>query len=187
MGIRVRLFELPPPMPSGLVTRVLERLPTPLLPGECQTLELSRSELEDGSPPRVEATLLLERVPAAPPGWLHLGLCGVDLFVPALTYVFGVSHLGERRALLSWHRLQAGNGGTKVLEERLLIEAVHELGHAGGLVHCAVADCAMHRAMWPESVDLKKPDYCPTCQASLRTMLEALEVPLNRSGSSRGP
>jgi predicted Zn-dependent protease len=30
-----------------------------------------------------------------------------------------------------------------------------------------VPDCAMHRSLWPEGVDLKRAEYCPACLAAL--------------------
>ena len=53
---------------------------------------------------------------------------------------------------------------------RITVEAVHELGHGMGLVHCVVPDCAMHRSLWPEGVDLKRPEYCPACLATLSAL-----------------
>ena len=108
------------------------------------------------------------------PRYALLGLTGVDLFMPALTYVFGISHLGGRRGIVSWFRLHPDGKGpdaASVLVRRITTEVVHESGHAMGLVHCVVPDCAMHRSLWPEGVDLKRPDYCPACLATLNASL----------------
>lgn len=70
--------------------------------------------------------------------------------------------------MVSWARLGEDDGRWEmgvVTERRVLVEAVHELGHALGLPHCAVPTCAMHRSLWPESIDLKDAAYCPTCLA----------------------
>lgn len=101
---------------------------------------------------------------------MNLLLVGVDLFVPALTYVFGLSHLGGRRGVLSLARLKPPEESSlseQVLLRRLDVEVAHELGHAAGLVHCVVNECAMHRSLWPESVDLKNPGFCASCRALL--------------------
>ncbi len=69
-----------------------------------------------------------------------LGVAGVDLFIPVLTYVFGEAQLGGRAAVVSLHRLDEEMYGLppnpKRLFQRLVTEAVHELGHTYDLVHC---------------------------------------------------
>ena len=119
---------------------------------------------------QVDASCLIEQVPEPEPGWSNLALTAADLFMPALTYVFGVSHLGGRRGIVSWFRLHPEEEGPDTRARflrRITTEAVHELGHGMGLVHCVVPDCAMHRSLWPEGVDLKNPEYCPACLTSL--------------------
>jgi len=173
--VRVRLAVLGAPGPGAspgpeLVCAIQRGLPAPLQAAEPVELLLDLEPCRDGVRGQVDAGCLVDRLPPPPPGWTLLGLTGADLFLPALTHVFGASRLGQRRGVLSWARL---GDPPERLGRRLLVEAVHELGHSAGLVHCPVGDCAMHRTLWPEGIDLKRPDYCPGCRAAL----EGLEGP----------
>lgn len=98
-----------------------------------------------------------------------LGVADVDLFIPVLTFVFGEAQLGNRGALMSVHRLRQQfyglPGDEKLFYERCEKEAVHELGHAFGLVHCKYFECVMHYSNSIEQVDLKSNQFCRTCSA----------------------
>jgi len=95
-----------------------------------------------------------------------LGLTDVDLFIPILTFVFGEAQLGGRAAVVSTARLLPGNGsrGGRVLAERLRKEALHELGHAYGLVHCGNPGCVMGRSPGVAEIDAKGPSFCTDCR-----------------------
>ena len=177
--MRVRLAILPPPLEPELVALLLGSLPPPLEAGAPSMLEVDVERLRDPIRNQVDAALLLDQLPAPGPRELLLALTGRDLFLSALTYVFGVSRLGERRGLLSWFRLEAER---PLFGRRLVIEATHELGHALGLVHCPVGDCAMHRTLWPEGIELKRPAYCPTCLESARRLAGWPARGLDRAG-----
>ena len=108
-----------------------------------------------------------------------LGVTDVDLFIPILTFVFGEAQLGGRAAVVSTARL----GDTPLIPGeaarialRLQKEAVHELGHAYGLLHCADARCAMARSPSLRHVDAKSPALCRTCRARTRELSENGDV-----------
>src|SRR5262245_2701929 len=65
-----------------------------------------------------------------------LGVTGLDLFVPVLTFVFGEAQLGGSAAVVSACRLGNEFYGlprdAELQQERLEKEAVHELGHTYG-------------------------------------------------------
>ncbi len=170
--MKVRLLALGE-VPPNLLEEVLAVLPRPFAGGEVGSLPVSIESCYDRTRAQVDAGCLIDQVPMPEPEWLAMGLTGVDLFMPALTYVFGISHLGGRRGIVSWFRLRpedTSGDATVVLRRRLVTEVVHELGHTVGLVHCPVPDCAMHRSLWPEGVDLKRAEYCPACLATIASL-----------------
>jgi archaemetzincin len=101
-----------------------------------------------------------------------LGVTDVDLFIPILTFVFGEAQLGGRAAVVSTARLlEPAVRDDRLLVERLAKEAVHELGHALGLVHCALPECAMSRSASVRDVDRKRGALCRDCQSRLHDAL----------------
>ncbi|MFN8005801.1 MAG: archaemetzincin family Zn-dependent metalloprotease [Terriglobia bacterium] len=101
-----------------------------------------------------------------------LGVCEVDLFIPVLTFVFGEAQWKNRAALISTCRLRQGFYGLPEDMEKLYgrceKEAVHELGHTFGLVHCSDYSCVMSHSNSVDQIDLKSNRFCPTCLKSLR-------------------
>ncbi len=101
-----------------------------------------------------------------------LGVTDRDLFIPILTYVFGEAQLGGKAAVVSTARLTEDVElfGRRLLVERLAKEAVHEVGHAFGLVHCGTVECVMSRSPAVREVDEKRPELCGECRARLQEL-----------------
>ncbi|MBI3470125.1 MAG: hypothetical protein HY013_02060, partial [Candidatus Solibacter usitatus] len=78
-----------------------------------------------------------------------------------LTFVFGEAQLEGRCALVSFHRLREEFYGLParpdLLGERLLKEAVHEVGHTFGLRHCGRWSCVMALTHAVERLDPASP------------------------------
>ena len=104
-----------------------------------------------------------------PRGGKILGVTDRDLFIPILTYVFGEAQLGGTAAVVSTARLveDVELFGRQLLVERLAKEAVHEVGHAFGLVHCGTVECVMARSPAVREVDEKSSALCAECRARL--------------------
>lgn len=100
-----------------------------------------------------------------------LGITDLDLFAPVFTFVFGEAQLNGRVALASFYRLRNSFYGLpdddELLAERLKKEAVHEIGHTFGLVHCARPSCVMHASSGVEEVDLKGLLLCTACRSAI--------------------
>jgi len=100
-----------------------------------------------------------------------LGVTPVDLFIPVLTFVFGQAQLGGKAAVVSTLRLKQEYyelpPNETVFLERLGKEAVHELGHTFGLVHCRDPRCVMHLSNKIREIDIKGDSFCESCSKLL--------------------
>lgn len=101
--------------------------------------------------------------------WRVLGVAAVDLYIPILTFVFGEAQMGGPCAVVSLHRLRQEFYGLpedrNVLADRLVKEAVHEVGHTLNLTHCDDYSCVMAPSHAVEWIDLKDSMLCPNCQS----------------------
>jgi archaemetzincin len=100
-----------------------------------------------------------------------LGVTGLDLFIPILTFVFGEAQLDGTAAVVSTCRLDNAFYGLPVdpelHQERLEKEAIHEIGHTYGLVHCPDGLCVMRSSTYVEEIDLKRGTFCGECARAL--------------------
>ena len=115
------------------------------------------------------STAILQQMqPLAGDGARLLAVTSVDLYVPVLTFVFGEAQLGGNCAVVSMHRLREEFYGLPanepLMEERLLKEAVHELGHTFGLRHCDDWRCVMTSSHAVERLDVKGAAFCGACR-----------------------
>jgi archaemetzincin len=101
-----------------------------------------------------------------------LGMTEGDLFVPILTFVFGEAQVGGPGAVFSVKRLRPTFYGMpenrKLLVSRAVKEALHEVGHTLGLLHCRSAECVMRASTNAREVDLKPARFCRECARSAR-------------------
>ena len=109
-----------------------------------------------------------------PDTWRLLGVTGGDLYIPILKYVFGEAQMGGPCAVISFHRLRQEFYGLDrnddLLSQRLLKEAIHELGHTLDLRHCHDYRCVMASAHAVEWIDLREPVLCENCQSHLTSI-----------------
>jgi archaemetzincin len=103
--------------------------------------------------------------------WRLVGITDDDLYIPILTFVFGEAQMSGPVAVVSTHRLHQEFYGLPqdddLFRERVLKEALHEIGHTLGLRHCEDYRCAMAGAHGVEWIDLKEAALCPECQSKI--------------------
>jgi len=101
--------------------------------------------------------------------WRMLGIAGGDLYIPILTFVFGEAQMGGPCAVVSALRLAQEFYGLPpdgdIFRDRLLKEAIHEIGHTLDLTHCDDYQCVMAPSHAVEWIDLKTSELCPSCRA----------------------
>lgn len=131
-----------------------------------KTFDLKRSQYNSSQ--------ILLQVISSPPADAVKMLCivDVDLFIPILTFVFGEAQLRGTGSVVSLHRLNNKFYGLpydeKLLTRRLIKEAIHELGHNFGLVHCSNPVCVMRSSTYVEDIDQKSEEMCSSCAEELR-------------------
>jgi len=176
-----------PSWSADLVADVSSAFAAPVIPGEV-TLDLAQAFAPERR--QSHATLLLAALIRQRPdnASMIVGLTAVDLFIPVLTFVFGQAQLGGPGAVVSTYRLRNTFYGLpaddRLLRERARKEAVHELGHVHGLVHCPDYRCVMAASTNIGEVDLKGPTFCTVCADALRA---GRARPLGTAGAAAPP
>ncbi len=168
----IQLVEVgQPSLPRGLLKRLAGRLER-ALGVSCRVLDwrvdAGFAELPERGQFHSHRLLarLAEQAPAD--GARLVGVTALDLSVPVFSYVFGEGQMGGRCAIVSLCRLQEEFYGLPenagLLEERLLKEAIHELGHTLGLTHCDDWQCVMSASHTVERLDVKTAEFCQDCR-----------------------
>ena len=166
---------------EGAVAAAFGRAVTRLspLPEPAGALDAARGQW---SAPEMLKTLLATRPPAAE---RILGVTGRDLFIPVLSFVFGQAQMDGPTAVISLARLSQAFSGLP--EDRPLLlararkEALHELGHTFGLVHCPDAACPMSLSTGVVQVDRKGEAFCASCAALVKERSPAAPPPEGRT------
>jgi archaemetzincin len=114
------------------------------------------------------STAILQAMqPLVEAGARLLAVTSHDLYVPVLTFVFGEAQLTGSCAVVSLHRLREEIYGLPpredLMRERLVKEAIHELGHTYGLRHCDDWRCVMTSSHAVERLDVKGAQFCILC------------------------
>jgi len=118
------------------------------------------------------STAIIQRLErTAPSDARVLGVTSCDLYVPVLTFVFGEAQLDGTCAVVSTARLREEFYGlpasADLLLDRLIKEAVHELGHTFGLRHCGDWRCVMSSSHAVERLDVKGAEFCGACRKAV--------------------
>jgi archaemetzincin len=125
-------------------------------------------------------TPILEQLRAArQPDERHiLGVFDGDLYAPRLNFAFGEASRADHTALIGLARLYPfepdksrpySEAEAALFSRRVVIEAIHELGHSYGLSHCANRRCVMHFSNSLAETDYKQPRFCARCHLKIAT------------------
>ena len=97
-----------------------------------------------------------------------LALCDLDAYSGRLNFVFGEAYVDGSISVIYFPRLRQEFYGLKPDEslfyQRIVKEAVHELGHGFGLNHCKNIKCVMHFSNSLSDTDIKTSHFCNVCQ-----------------------
>lgn len=164
-------------LPIGNVNRIiLESLNQPLMDTFHQMVQIGtllELRLDSWNKEREQyyADSILDNIQNSPPEDRHLGIMEADIYAFGLNFVFGEADAYYRKALISLKRLKQEFYGLPsdedLFRQRILIEAVHELGHTYKLKHCPHTTCVMHFSNSIQDTDKKSWKFCPGCQKRL--------------------
>ena len=118
---------------------------------------------------------VLERIKPTKNEMKILSICDRDAYSGNLNFVFGeASSLGGQVATIYLPRLRPEFYGLasddQVFNDRIVKEAIHELGHTFGLIHCKNKRCVMHFSNSLHDTDFKNRTFCENCKNKLWTI-----------------
>jgi len=100
-----------------------------------------------------------------------LDICDLDAYSEVLNFVFGEAYVNGRVSVIYLPRLRQEFYGIKadnfLFHQRIIKEAVHELGHAFGIRHCENKRCVMHFSNSLADTDIKAKNFCKRCNTLL--------------------
>jgi len=118
--------------------------------------------------PRILTTLARLSLPDAE---RTLGIIDADCYAGGLNFIFGQANIHGRDCFIALPRLRQSFYGLPedepLFRQRVLKEAVHELGHTYGLGHCPDPQCVMHFSNSLHDTDVKGAEFCSRCLSSL--------------------
>jgi archaemetzincin len=96
-----------------------------------------------------------------------LAIFDIDAYSSGFDFVFGEAYYGGRVAAIYLSRLKQQFYDLKpnslLFYQRLVKEAIHELGHACGIAHCKNTKCVMNFSTSLRDIDNKERSFCKSC------------------------
>lgn len=169
--VLVPIGEVTPKLLDGLASSLTGAVGLRCRVGQSIAVPRTAYERQRGQYPGAEILAALSR--ADFPGAARLlGVIDADCYAPGLNFIFGQAQRYDRNAFIALPRLRPSFYGQsedqELFRERVLREAVHELGHTYGLRHCPNPQCVMHFSNSLRDTDVKEAEFCPRCQIQLK-------------------
>lgn len=97
-----------------------------------------------------------------------LAVCDFDAYFGKYNFCFGEAIIGGNVSAIYLRRLlpggSNGNGDFQnLLQNRIVKEAIHEIGHTFGLRHCFRDLCIMFKSKTISDTDMKSKEFCESC------------------------
>jgi archaemetzincin len=108
-----------------------------------------------------------------------LAVCAFDAYFGNYNFCFGEAIIGGRVAAVYVERLlpycsKSNNNSDSndnklqgLFRDRLIKEAIHELGHTFGMRHCSLDSCIMYKSKTISDTDKKGREFCKICRGAL--------------------
>jgi archaemetzincin len=108
-----------------------------------------------------------------------LAVCAFDAYFGNYNFCFGEAIIGGRVAAVYLGRLlpyssKSDNNSDindyklqTLFRDRLVKEAIHELGHTFGMRHCSLDSCIMYKSKTISDTDNKGREFCKICRGAL--------------------
>lgn len=95
-----------------------------------------------------------------------------DLYSPVFARYYGEAQLNGNVGIISTFHLNENlseeSRDSVVFLSRLQKEAIHEVGHLFGLIHCMDPNCVMNLSGKSCDIDIKSSSFCTSCSEVLR-------------------
>jgi archaemetzincin len=97
-----------------------------------------------------------------------LAVCGFDAYFGKYNFCFGQAIIGGRVAAIYLERLLPNISSDNhkfqaLVADRIIKEAIHEIGHTYGLRHCSLDSCIMFKSKTISDTDRKSRVFCKKC------------------------
>jgi archaemetzincin len=96
-----------------------------------------------------------------------LAVSQLDLYSPIFSHLYGEAQLKGEAALMSLYQLRQEfyhlEADSEVFLSRCEKEALHEMGHTFGLMHCKERNCVMYPSSTIADTDIKSSTFCQVC------------------------
>lgn len=101
-----------------------------------------------------------------------LAVCDFDAYFGKYNFCFGEAIISGNVAAIYLERLLPSNSNDNdssqsLLRNRIVKEAIHEIGHTFGLRHCLRDLCIMFKSRTIFDTDKKNKNFCESCQSLL--------------------